>query len=685
MPSDAIRIKPIAYNRLSAQDDSIVFGESFFCKSPFLILSSKPIPKNTKSYMEITITHHPANKQIRHLPIFVGVHKEPSAGMLNADFCLGSVYYTMTRDYDIMERYNFAGDITHQTVPKLHAKIPIVNTVIGIGVDMQANKISIYSDGNLFYSFSPKTWNLGKQTDDIYFAIYNLYYEELGGFINYGRYRTEYLPYDYWDMYQYYYDKIPYNSENSSNEMGIKFFANGLHYSNYSSKELPITMAINNPIAPVDENTHKRRVFLQHKFTNMNYTNDCSFKMTSRYDESAGDIYNLNADITTVNLPIPLEYPVYFEFNIQQGHLRDDYQGIPISICVSDQKNNIERNSVRAILCHEMYHQYEIVTKVDARQSASHVNNSILSPANPMQPNICGVLIDIKKHKMQIYVEGDLFSEIDLGIGGWKFDSYTGIYYVSIRCEDKFVENEFNGHCYFGENDDITYTPDYDNYMTYYDYYNYTINYPIEPKDFIITFNTLPLEVPVNRFFQIEFFVPGDGNAEEARFSPGMNKLWDTFNVISDKEPHLNEPDITSFELYDLIENDDNERRDFINKEITIRFSVRAASRARVMLMNVFNDDDIVNTLSIYYNGSLVLLPYEFGIANHPGIIGKLNIEKEDYIKDIMSGDFIYSKNIKYMELLSADLQIENNGYFKDLLFGRVELVDDENNKKSEE
>ena len=684
MPSDAVRIKPIAYNRLSVQDDSIVSGENFFCKAPFLILSSKPIPKNTKAYMEVTVTHHPANKQIRHIPIFVGVHKEPSAGMLNADFCLGSVYYTMTRDYDIMERYNFAGDITHQTVPKLYAKIPIVDTVIGVGVDMTANKISIYSDGNLFYSFSPKTWKLGDQKDDIYFAIYTLYYEELGGFINYGRYRTKYLPGDYWDMYQHYYDKIPYtDEENESNDLKITFFVDGLHYDNFSNKYLTINANINNSIAPVDETTHERRVFLQHKFDNMNYTNDCSFLMTSRYDEKANDVYNLNADMTTVNLPIPLECPVYFEFMVKQGHLKENYQGIPISICVSNRKNDIEVNSVRAILAHETYHQYEIVTKVDGREGLTYTNNNILSPSNPSQPNLCGVLIDIKKHLMQIYVEGELFTEIDLSMGGWKFDTYSGLYYVTLRCEDKFVENTFNGECFFGEDDDITYTPDYDGYMTYYDYYNYTIKYPVEPKEMIITFSTLPYKVTVNRYFQIEFFVPGEGNTEEARFSPGMNKLFDTYNIISDKEPYINEPDITAFELDDIIESDKNERRDSTSKDFNISFKVKGASRTRIMLMSVFDDDDVVNEVGYIWNGSCVLTPYEFGIENHPGIVGTVTIEKEEYNDmKFLDGSFEYTGVNKEIDLIEGQCIINDFGYFRDILFGYMEFV---NNKESEE
>ena len=87
------RILPIAYDGNSDQDNSIVNGEKFSCKKRFMILSSKPIPKYSKSYMEFTVTYHPTNVGLRHLPFYVGIHKEPSDGFMVSDFCLGSIYY----------------------------------------------------------------------------------------------------------------------------------------------------------------------------------------------------------------------------------------------------------------------------------------------------------------------------------------------------------------------------------------------------------------------------------------------------------------------------------------------------------------------------------------------------------------------------------------------------------------
>ena len=86
-------ILPIAYDGNSDLDQNIVQREKFSCKKRFMILSSKEIPKCSKSYMEFTITKYKTNQLIRHIPLYVGVHKEPTIGYMASDFCLGSIYY----------------------------------------------------------------------------------------------------------------------------------------------------------------------------------------------------------------------------------------------------------------------------------------------------------------------------------------------------------------------------------------------------------------------------------------------------------------------------------------------------------------------------------------------------------------------------------------------------------------
>ena len=88
----SIRVRPIAYNWKMAPDPSIISGDHFHCTKPFTIFCSKVIPKDKKVYMEVTITLHPTNSFIRHLPIYLGLHREPSMGTLCNDFIFGSAY-----------------------------------------------------------------------------------------------------------------------------------------------------------------------------------------------------------------------------------------------------------------------------------------------------------------------------------------------------------------------------------------------------------------------------------------------------------------------------------------------------------------------------------------------------------------------------------------------------------------
>ena len=91
-----------------------------------------------------------------------------------------------------------------------------------------------------------------------------------------------------------------------------------------------------------------------------------------------------------------------------------------------------------------------------------------------------------------------------------------------------------------------------------------------------IVFTTLPYIINHKKYFPITFVVAGGESEEEKRFSPGLNKLFDTFNVVTDTEPRVNEPDKDIFELEEEIKDDleDNDRRGYYVGDIPITFSV---------------------------------------------------------------------------------------------------------------
>lgn len=573
--NDFIRIKPIAYNYLNQQDNSIVNGESFNCNKRFMIISAKPIPKQYKTYVEFTINRHPSNPTIRFIPIYLGIHKEPSFGMLNSDFCIGTVYYLTTSenlDFDIMERYNAAAETTHQTVPKLFAKIPIEKTVIGVGVDIPNNSITLYSDGKEFYSFSPVTFKLNEQEEDMYFVLYSMFNEQLTGFINYGRYKTTYLPEGYWNLYQYYYNKYELSDTNGQIEFPCVAIVNGVDRGTNIYYDWELLANINNNLAPVDDENHQRRLYLIHKFPIMNYQDDLHFRMESSMIKYKEDEFIPNPDninITFANLPCPTEQKIYFEFNIQNAEMIENYFGIPISIGISTNKDKIDIKSTRINLFHESYHRYTYINTLNKQETSNDIKQ-VLSPSTPTQPNTIGVIIDLTNNKLFIYLDNVLFVSIPL----LEMNDWRELHYIFIRSCDEAYTGELFGECNFGENEkELEFydeaKKDFPDLMTLYEYYNYTIRYPIpNPPEFLCKCFVIPYYKNYNRFFYCSCFVYGEESEEEKSFSPGLNKLWDTFNIISDTEEKNNYPDKTVIDMFNDIENTINDRRILVPYDI---------------------------------------------------------------------------------------------------------------------
>lgn len=580
MPTDTGGIiRPIGYNFRGEQDENLVTEDSFIVDQPFLIIMNKPLPKYSKLYMEITIRDHPDNPKIRYLPIYLGVHKEPSFGILNADFCLGNIYYTTWTDnidFDIMERYDAAGRVTHTAQHDTEWKIPIVDTVIGIGVDFPANKIEIFSDGNLFYSFTPKTWTLNNQPDNIYFAIHGQFYEHLEGFINVGRYKTEYLPDGYWTLYDQYYGKL-----NGICDLPITFLCEGNEDWLWVDTLLPIEMDIENDIAPLDPGTHKRSLFLIHKYPDhMTFEDNEThgFNIISKYNPLNGlDIPSTSSDITSPNLPIPNDAKVYFELHVAEGVMNENILGIPISIGISDEMNVLTGKSVRINLWHEKYKRYKVYRYNNGVETEEDAGE-ILTPSTPTQPNTVGVLYDLGNNQMTITVEGNIFTVVDLSKDGMVFNDVGGLYYAFIKCEDYAFTGNAYGICDFGEEgeDSVEYTLDTENgEMTLYYYYNGFIKFPSDPTYLDIVFNTLPWKINHKKYFPITFVVAGSESEEEKRFSPGLNKLFDTYNVVTDVEDHMNEPQMPIFDFEEEVKEDleDNNRTVTVTGELMINFT----------------------------------------------------------------------------------------------------------------
>ena len=107
-------------------------GLQMNCDESALFLGNKMLPKDTVTLIELTVNSYTPLPNIRHLPIYVGFHEEPSLGLLNASCCFGSLYYKEGADYDCFE--HVAGGTTHtRFVPsKVYTRIPAATEVIGV-------------------------------------------------------------------------------------------------------------------------------------------------------------------------------------------------------------------------------------------------------------------------------------------------------------------------------------------------------------------------------------------------------------------------------------------------------------------------------------------------------------------------------------------------------------------------
>ena len=565
------KIIPVTYNGNSDQDNTIVSGEKFNCKKKFMIISSKPIPKYSKSYMEFTVTSITSDTSIRHLPFYVGIHKEPSSGFMVSDLCLGSIYYcnpyiylnekdyTHPLDFQYIERYNRNADTTITRYDgKLKGSVPELKTVVGVGVDMNSNTITIYSNGSELYSFQPKEFKLIEQEENIFFCIVNLLDIEVSGSINYGRIQMKYKPKEYWSLYQYYYDKIPDN-----NDISCKVFF-GTRYSNPAiMTEMNTKIKLLNNLAPIDmDKTHERDPYLIYTRDDLQFSTNKSFVMNSPWIDP-----NKN-EMATICYPIPIDQKIYLEVKTKNCELVTDPNngyfnkvGIPLIIGISDRINDISRKSFYVELDHTKRDKYKTHSISNGVEKTYDIE-SVLTPTVPVQPDNVGVILDLAHNIIQLITNGDLFCTINIRGVDFSKEWNLGYFFImantSSFVSNSFLEEKEHAIVNCGSQDtafDFPEQADNKDVMSLWYYYNYTIRVNLSTT-FDCTIETLPDQLEFNRYLSCNLFVPDTVDPESLKWSPGLNKLWKTYNTISDTEKRSNVPDISSFEMYSLIEAD---------------------------------------------------------------------------------------------------------------------------------
>ena len=541
--NNAIRIKPVAYNNKMEPDPSIINGETFSCNKRFIVFCSREIPKDAKVYMEVTVTKYIADKTIRHIPLYLGVHKEPSYGTLCNDFILGSVYYTFTKDFRIFERKQGIVQFTEQTVPRLGARIPVKGTVMGIAADLKNNKITLYSDGKSFYSFSPKTFNLNTGDDYWFFAIYNELEIPITGRVNFGRYKFTYPQNDCISLYKYFYDK---QEKESKPDPVIPTVPK---YDNYRFNDIISNINIKNSIAPISPDMHRHPTLLHNK-TDMKHENDTNIFYMQKREEA-------NTDMTTLTYPIPIPNKVYMEINVRNCTVKEGYFGIPITIGISNRINDISSKAFVVDLFHKAQTTFWTHSYVNGKKT-NYAISKIYNPSTPVQPNTVGILFDLAHNKIDIYTEGTIF--MSASIKGIDCSHDGDIWYMFLRAQNEVFEdtnlvepNRLLCDTNFGE-EVVDFSIDGD-VQTIYNYWNDAIRFWLEEPfpGFPVKMKVVPIKQDYSMDFSCAVTVPRTADYYNG-FTQGLNMLFDTYNVVTDTEKRRNVPKIDPFTFKKIVD-----------------------------------------------------------------------------------------------------------------------------------
>lgn len=570
-----MKITPVAYDNESTYREDMISDTVFTASTPFLIISSQSIPKDTNMYFEFEITDYKENPLFRHLPLYVGIHKEPSSGIFATDFSLGSIYYTRRQDFETYEQYNKSAYSAHYKVPTTKSRIPIKGTIIGVGVNASRNQITIYSDGKPFYSFRPREFNLNED-GEFYFAVASKVYADITGNINFGTYPMKYRPEGYWDMNQYYVDRY----------IMMKDLVGSINYSTgndevdaYYANRRPIgydfnsKVDINNIYAPLT-NPHLRDTYIQP-----------NLGPSQLYDPNNNDAFVIDSehqnpvDHAFLPYPIPTDQKIYFEVQCKEAPLDPGYIGVPLTVGITKVKDTTDYMGKKEIgnksfsidLWHKRY-QYHYANVQLGDKEIHYPIRTVYNPIPPMQPDIIGIMLDLKEQTISVYTNHKLFMKADLNeylgypddtrtfISTEKdqifFNSKDEVYHLFIKA----VPDAFTGNGYaignFGEpdNPDLRYAGLYDNVdvMTYWYYYNYGIRY-LASGDMNCIITTLPYKISIAKTFSGMVYVKSKYDGNDLDFSPGLNMMYGTYNIVTDTEEKANVPDLNPFEFHELI------------------------------------------------------------------------------------------------------------------------------------
>jgi len=618
--SEEMRLKLLAYDANSNIDNSVITkGLYFDITGNYFLFINKAIPKYSNVYIEFEVTDCDMSNDIRHIPLMVGVSKEPSKGYLNTDYCIGSLYYTKNTwapainpssylAYKLIEKYGSANPVVTFN-SNVTSRPPIKNSVIGIGVDMKNNTINIYIDGQFFYGFTPDYFHLNDKPN-VYLALYSLEVNKhISGVFRFGKDTMKYHPVIYIDgvpsqeTYNGLYDALfLQNDLHFDIESRIKI---GYRYSNlgYDKDILNGILNVDNDIAPVNVEEHRRDLEIVINKDSMRYYKDTYNLILNKHAFQYAPRVT-NKDFAYINLPFDKFEKLYFEMSCYNAQLDTDYLGIPLSIGLTKDLTFLEKESLTfnlfhaksdadSILKNAIFKDTELVEydfetlHADAAYITTYYrdgfkwitnkNYEIINPVYPSQPTTLGIIVDLCNHSLELYTEGVLFATISIDKDLIDFSLPEEPVYFFFEAAPSYVFIR-SGYviCNFGtkntlnksyrENDFkyFTFSGD-ENVKALWDYYNFVMRKIYydgidRDSDIYATIKVIPERLIYGKNIFCRIIVP-ENTPEANKWSPGLNKVWQTYNDISNIEAKNNVPDKSIFDIQRMIKEDESNNR----------------------------------------------------------------------------------------------------------------------------
>lgn len=585
------------YNADSMPDDSITDGLKFATDKPFFLICNKPI--TGKMYFEFTIDSYYPIKSFRNIPIYAGVSKEPSFGVLNADFCIGSLFYKEGEDYDIESKYNAAMENYHGSPANIEWRIPGATDVIGVGVDINANTITYFVNGNVFYSYKVPTFNM-KDEGNLYFCLWgNTYYKyirsdntyrsgddvleeskKIEGWCNFGKNSLQYLPLGYTSIYGMYFRRIEVDTDIDC-DCEVEYIDVG-STSAYVDGQIGVEALIGDD----------RDLYLVSNNDNVDIA-DLDYRI---HNNDVNDYVMYGASVF-VNLPIPVEKKIYLEMHARSATLKnEDILGIPLSIGVSRTLFSISKLSFRMNMFHEVNHRYTYSEVNNLTQSVYELH-TVDSTTVPEQGNLIGICLDLSNNQIKIYVDMVEFATITAPRSVWSDMANAAYFFIH---DEGLFSDSIVGDINLGETPFDMTIPD--GYVSLWSYYNDL------PRRF--KFCDIDCDCTVENDNYVEGWIFGDvlvtpvevPKTESGDYvSASINAFMGTYNKVTDQEPHVLVQDKDIVYLNNLIAvNNDGYYPDIKDRTMSVDYS----DDGTITYYSVNITQSINQTIYVTYKGA---------------------------------------------------------------------------------